>query len=483
MMVGPAARSDERRKYIILAIVLTGVFMSVLDSVVVNIALPTITNHFAVKISDSQWVITIYLVVQTSLLIVFGRIAEYTGKAKMFIMGLGLFTLSSLLCGVSGDLNQLIIFRILQGVGASMLFSIAAAINFQIFSHRERGRVMGFLGSTVAAGSMVGPVLGGFIVGGLGWRYIFLINVPIGIVALLAAIKMLKLEENCEKCLRIDYPGAALWISSVVTLMLFLGQVASAGTVTMVAAVYAVLFVTLMVGFLLWEKRAALPMLDISVFRVRKFTFAGISMMLFFVSSIMVTALGPFYFEGVLGYGPEQIGLIFMVLPAVLVFGAPITGRMYDRTHSRFYSPAGHLIRGASLFLMAFAFVSTNLVLVLVAFFLMGIGSALFQSPNNTEVMIALPREKAGIASSMSATLRNLGMALGVSVGTILLTLQMGAVNVSNINGGPGASDLANAIGVIMLVSGMISLAGAVFSMKGNSIGPERQAIPAERLP
>jgi EmrB/QacA subfamily drug resistance transporter len=473
-MTGEEAHSNEGRKYIILAIVLTGVFMSVLDSVVVNIALPSITTNFLVRVSDSQWVITIYLVVQTSLLIFFGRIAEYTGKAKMFKMGLGLFTASSLLCGVSGDLNQLILFRIMQGIGASMLFSIAAAINFQTFSHQERGRVMGFLGSTVAAASMIGPVLGGFIVGALGWRYIFLINVPIGIIAFIAAVKMLKLEERCEQCLKIDYPGAALWITSVVTLMLFLGEVASAGAVTAVGGAYALAFVVLLIGFVLWEKRAALPMLDISVFRVGRFTLAGISMMLFFSSSIMVTALGPFYFEGVLGYSPEQVGLIFMVLPAVLVFGAPITGRMYDRTHSRYYSPAGHLVRGISLFLMAFAFVTTNLVLVLVAFFLMGIGSALFQSPNNTEVMVALPREKAGIASSMSATLRNLGMALGVSVGTILLTLQMGAVNISNINGGAGALDLASAVGVIMVASGVISVAGAVISLKGNSIGPGR---------
>lgn len=467
---GSMAQGDEKRKYIILAIVLTGVFMSVLDSVVVNIALPSITSDFLVKISDSQWVITIYLVVQTSLLIFFGRIAEYTGKAKMFIMGLGLFTVSSLLCGVSAGLEQLIVFRIMQGIGASMLFSIAAAINFQIFSHQERGRVMGFLGSTVAAAAMVGPVLGGFIVGALGWRYIFLINVPIGIIAFIAAVRMLKLEERCEECLKIDYPGAALWITSVVTLMLFLGQVASEGAVTAVGGTYALTFAVMLAGFILWEKRAALPMLDISVFRVKGFTFAGISMMLFFASSIMVTALGPFYFEGVLGYSPEQVGLLFMVLPAVMVFGAPITGRMYDRTHSRFYSPAGHLVRGVSLFLMAYAFVSTSLWLVLAAFFLMGIGSALFQSPNNTEVMVALPREKAGIASSMSATLRNLGMALGVSMGTILLTLQMGAVGMGQIDGGAGVSVLANAVSVIMVVSGIISLVGAVLSLKGNTV-------------
>ncbi|HEY3418978.1 MAG TPA: DHA2 family efflux MFS transporter permease subunit [Methanomassiliicoccales archaeon] len=471
-MTGTLARGEERRKYIILAIVLTGVFMSVLDSVVVNIALPSITTNFLVKVSDSQWVITIYLVVQTSLLIFFGRIAEYTGKAKMFIMGLGLFTVSSFLCGISAGLDQLILFRIMQGIGASMLFSIAAAINFQTFSHQERGRVMGFLGSTVAGASMVGPVLGGFIVGALGWRYIFLINVPIGIVVFIAAFKMLKLEERCENCLRIDYPGAVLWITSVVTLMLFLGQVAGEGTISVVGGIYALLFAVLLIGFVLWEKRASLPMLDISVFRVRRFTLTGVSMMLFFTSSIMVTALGPFYFEGVLGYSPEQVGLIFMVLPAVLVFGAPITGKMYDKTHSKYYSPAGHLIRAVSLFLMAFAFVSTNLMLVLAAFFIMGVGSALFQSPNNTEVMVALPREKAGIASSMSATLRNLGMALGVSLGTILLTLQMGAVSVSNIEGGAGTSELASAVGIIMVVSGIISLAGAVLSLKGNTVGP-----------
>jgi EmrB/QacA subfamily drug resistance transporter len=470
-MIGTAALNDDKRRYIILAVVLTGIFMSVLDSVVVNIALPSITNAFSVKISDSQWVATTYLVVQTSLLIIFGRISEYTGKAVMFKAGLAIFTLSSLLCGISTDLNQLIIFRVTQGIGASMLFSIAVAINFQIFEPHERGRVMGLIGATVAAASMVGPVLGGFIIGTLGWRFIFLINVPIGVVALLLAIRTLKLVENCEKCLKIDYPGAALWIISVVTLMLFLGQVAAEGAVSLVATGYASMFVIMMIGFVLWEKRAALPMLDISVFRVRKFSLAGISMVLFFVSSLMVTTMGPFYFEGVMGYSPEQVGLIFLVLPAVLVFGAPITGRMYDRTHSRFYSPAGHLIRGASLFLMAFAFVSTNLILVLVAFFIMGIGSALFQSPNNTEVMVALPKEKAGIASSMQATLRNLGMALGVSVGTILLTLQLGAVNISNINGTAGASDLANAVSIIMVVSGIFSIMGAVASMEGNRPG------------
>ena len=323
-----------RNRYVILTIVLAGVFMSVLDSVVVNIALPDITSYFNVTVADSQWVVITYLVAQTSFLIIAGKISERTGRARMFALGLAVFTISSLLCGLSTSLPQLIIFRLLQGLGASMLFSISAAIIFQVFGHQERGKAMGFLGSTVAVAAMVGPALGGFIVGSLGWQYIFLINVPIGIIALVAALKMLKLEERCVDCLRMDYAGAGLWVTTILFLVLMLGLVGQTGTLTSTALVFLIVFVTAFGLFIRRERRAAHPLLDISVFRVRRFTLAGLSMVMFFMSMSMVTILGPFYYEGVLSYRPEQVGLIFMVLPAVMMIGSPLAGRMYDRTHS-----------------------------------------------------------------------------------------------------------------------------------------------------
>ncbi len=455
---------DVRNRYVILTIVLAGVFMSVLDSVVVNIALPDITSYFNVTVADSQWVVITYLVAQTSFLIIAGKISERTGRARMFALGLTVFTISSLLCGLSTSLPQLIIFRLLQGLGASMLFSISAAIIFQVFGHKERGKAMGFLGSTVAVAAMVGPALGGFIVGSLGWQYIFLINVPIGVIALVAALKMLKLEERCVDCLRMDYAGAGLWVTTILFLVLMLGLVGQTGTLTFTAWVFLIVFVTAF-GLFIWrERRAPHPLLDVSVFRVRRFTLAGLSMVMFFVSMSMVTILGPFYYEGVLNYRPEQVGLIFMVLPAVMMVGSPLAGRMYDRTHSPLYATAGQMIRGSSLLLLAYAFVSLNVPLTLVAFFLMGIGSSLFQSPNNTEMMMTLPKEKTGVASSVQATLRNLSMALGVSLATIMMTLLMGSMDYSSIAGGPMAGELAGAVSLAIVVSGLLSLIGAALS-------------------
>ena len=464
-----------RNRYVILTIVLAGVFMSVLDSVVVNIALPDITSYFNVTVADSQWVVITYLVAQTSFLIIAGKISERTGRARMFALGLAVFTVSSLLCGLSTNLPQLIIFRLLQGLGASMLFSISAAIIFQVFGHQERGKAMGFLGSTVAVAAMIGPALGGFIVGSLGWQYIFLINAPIGIIALVAALKMLKLEERCVDCLRMDYAGAGLWIITILFLVLMLGLVGQTGTLTFTALVFLLVFVTAFGLFVMREKRAPHPLLDISVFRVRRFTLAGLSMVMFFMSMSMVTILGPFYYEGVLNYRPEQVGLIFMVLPAVMLFGSPLAGRMYDRTHSPLYATAGQIIRGSSLLLLAYAFLSLNVPLTLVAFFLMGIGSSLFQSPNNTEMMMTLPKEKTGVASSVQATLRNLSMALGVSLATIMMTLLMGSMDYSAITGGPMAGELAGAVSLAIVVSGLLSLVGAILSYQ--------RRRPSERAP
>jgi len=459
--------SKGRSRYIILTIVLAGVFMSVLDSVVVNIALPDITSYFNVTVADSQWVVTAYLLAQTSFLIIAGKISERTGRARMFTVGLGVFTLFSFLCGAATSMGQLIVFRLMQGLGASMLFSISAAIIFQAFGHEERGKAMGFLGSTVAMAGMVGPVVGGFLVGTLGWQSIFLINVPIGIIAIAAAIALLRVEERCIDCLRMDYPGAALWIAAIVSLVLLLGILGESGTLTAVGAVLLLAFVASTVLFVWRERRAPYPLLDISVFRVRRFTLAGLSMATFFISVSMVTILGPFYYEGVLRYSPEQVGMIFLVLPAVMMVASPIAGRMYDRTHSSAYEVWGMVVRSLTLFMLAYGFLSRDVLLTLLAFFLMGIGSSLYQSPNNTVLMAALPKEKSGVASSVQATTRNLSMAIGVSLATILMTLLMGSMDYSAIAGGPLADELATSVAIAVAVSGALSLLGALLSYLG----------------
>ncbi len=461
------AAQPRRDRHVILIIVLAGVFMSVLDGVVVNIALPNITGFFHVNVSESQWVVTSYLLAQTSFLIISGRIAERTGKAVMLTAGLGTFTLFSFLCGLAPTMELLVLFRLLQGVGASMLFSISAAIIFQVFGHEERGKAMGYLGSIVALAAMAGPVIGGFLVGSFGWQSIFLLNVPIGMVAMVAALRMLKLEERCIECLRMDYPGAVLWSTVVVSFLLLLGLLGDTGSLTLAGAALLILLAASLALFIRRERRATYPLLDISVFRVPRFTLTGLSMVTFFISMSMVTILGPFYYEGVLDFSPEQVGLIFMVLPAVMMFGSPLAGRWYDRTHSQLLAVVGMVVRAVSLVMLAYGFVERDVAMTIVAFLVMGVSSSLFQSPNNTELMTALPREKSGTASSVQATLRNISMAAGVSLSTIIMTVLMGPMDYSAIAGGPLAGDLATAISIAVVISAVISLVGAVLSYLG----------------
>ena len=469
----------ERGRYIALTIVMTGVFMSVLDSVALNIALPAITSDFQVTVADTQWVVTIYLLAQTCFLIIAGKVAERTGQARMFTAGLGVFTISSLLCATSSSLGQLITFRLVQGIGASMLFSVSTAIIFQVFGPRERGKAMGFVGSTVAVGAMLGPVIGGFLVGTLGWQSIFMINVPTGLVATLVAIKIMRIDEVLVDRLRMDYPGAVLWIISMASLMLMLGKLGQTAVPSIAAMVYLAIFVLSLILFIVRERRVTNPLLDISVFRVRRFTLTGLSMIMFFMSMNMVTILGPFYYEGVLDYGPEQIGLIFMVLPTVTMFGSPIVGRMYDRKPSRPYAAAGHAVRVFSFLLMAYSFLNLNVLLSVVGFFFMGIGSSLFQAPNNSDMMLSLPREKSGVASSLQATIRNLSMSMGVSLATILMTFMMGSMDYGAIAGGPLAGELASSVSIAVVVGGALSLIGVVISRMGER-ATEEEALSAQ---
>lgn len=465
--------NSVRGKYLALAIVMAGVFMSVMDAVALNIALPAITTDFQVTVADTQWVVTSYLLAQTCFLIVAGKVSERTGQAKMFTVGLATFTASSLLCAISADLGQLVFFRVVQGIAASMLFSVSTSIVFRTFGVRDRGKAMGFLGSTVAVGGMLGPVIGGFLVGTMGWQSIFLINVPIGLVTTIVAMRVMRIDETLVDRLHMDYPGVALWVLSMAALMLMLGWLGQDGAVTPGMVLAFAVFAAAMFLFIRRERSTPHPLMDISVFRVRRFTLTGLSMIMFFLSMSMITILGPFYYEGVLNYEPTTVGFIFMVLPAVTMFGSPLVGRMYDSNRFRPYTTFGHLTRAAGFFLMAFGFLTINVPMTVAAFFLMGVGSCLFQTPNNSEMMLALPREKNALASSIQATTRNLSMAMGISVATILMTLMMGSMDYGAIAGGPLAGELARSVAIATTIGGAISLIGAIISRSGERRGAE----------
>ncbi|MCX6678594.1 MAG: MFS transporter [Methanothrix sp.] len=459
--------SGSKNRYIVLLLVLTGVLMAVVDGSVVSIALPTITAYFRVNIAQSQMIMTSYLVTLTSLLMIFGKVAEYVGKARLFFIGIALFSFSSLACGMSTSLNLLVLCRIIQATGAAMMFSISSAIIFQAFPRGEQGRAMGYIGATVAIGSILGPTLGGFIVDLLGWKYIFLINVPIGIIQLLLSSRYMRIEDSRSSSFEVDWIGAVTLITFIVSLMAILGQLSISFTFQPAIAALAFIFLGSLAAFVITESRHKAPLLDLSIFRYRMFVLSCISMMLFFVANLMISVLGPFYFEGVMGYTASQVGLIYLIVPAIMVIGAPVTGWIYDKHQFRYLAALGMMIMAISMMLLGYLTGSLghDPRLLLLTFVSMGIGGVFFQSPNNTEIMRALPRAKINIASSFTATIRNLGMALGVSFSGVLVSLQLAQAGYFGTLAGAGPGLLSATISRVMILAGILCIIGTLVSI------------------
>jgi len=435
--------------------------MGMLDGSMVSIALPTITTHFNVNLAQSQWAITGYMLAMTGLFIFFGKIADFTGKTRLFLTGWALFTVSSLACGLSTNLEQLVLFRIFQGIGGSMVTAVAGALIFEIFPQEERGKAMGFFGIVFGAGTMIGPGLGGFIVDHFGWEYIFIINVPLGIVLLALAAIYLKVPEKKSGRFEIDWIGAASLCIAVVTLMLACTEIATDLKVTAELAIYAAACLASTTVFLARESRIAKPLLDLSIFRNRKFTLPLLSTMFMFIPISVVSTLSPFYFQGVMGYTPSQVGLIFMVIPLFMMFAAPASGALYDKRHWRFQAAAGMLVSAASFALLAYAFLIGNIWLVLAAFVIRGVGGGFFMSPNSVETMSSVPREKTAIASSASSTITYLAVMLGVALSTVFLTAYLNMAGYAGPTFLAGAALLSDAMAAITLVAGAFCILSA----------------------
>jgi len=461
---------DEANKdrYLILAILLMGVFMTMLDGTMVIIALPTITTDFGVGISVSQWVITGYLIVMTALLIICGKVSERTGRAKLYMVGWAIFTLSSLACGLSGSVEQLIAFRLVQGIGASMVSGVAGAMIFITFPAQERGRAMGYLVATAAIGSILGPMLGGLVTDNLGWHFIFLINVPIGVALLIMAARYLKVPEFRSNDFRMDWLGAITLVIAVASLILLCNELELGTDPTPTMITYIILFPLVLAVFIAHERRCTRPLLDLTIFSNRMFTLPLVSMMLYNVAITAVNTLGPFYFQGVIGLTASQVGLLFLLVPLAMSIAAPVSGKRYDKHHSKYAAGSGLAIICLGFIVLALATMAESLVLAAIALFIWGLGSGFFGTPNSTETMGALPREKAAVASTVYSTAGGLAMALGVSMASILLTVQFAMADYHGAVFDAGYSLLTSSLGAVIIVAAILCIIATALSVLRN---------------
>ncbi|RYF66287.1 MAG: MFS transporter, partial [Cytophagaceae bacterium] len=303
-----------------------GTFMSTLDSSIVNIALPTIRRELGA--GDSvEWIVLCYLLTTTSTLLIMGKLSDWVGRRQLYITGFCVFVLGSLLCGLAWNLWSLVGFRVLQGIGASMIYAVGPAIISDTFAPQERGQALGLMGSIVAAGSSAGPVIGGFLLGKFGWSSIFFVNVPIGLLAIWRAWTILP-ESPRVTNQRFDLVGAGLFLVGVTTLLtgLDFGPEPRYGWDN--ALVIGLLSIggILLVLFLIWEMRVSEPMLRLSLFRVRPFTAAILAAFCGFIASGGNLFVIPFFLQQILALNPERAGLVLLAGPLTLSVIAPLGG-------------------------------------------------------------------------------------------------------------------------------------------------------------
>jgi EmrB/QacA subfamily drug resistance transporter len=411
------------RWWVLLAIGV-GTFMSALDGSVVNTILPVIRTALRCDVATVEWVVTIYLLVVSGLLLSFGRLGDLHGHKRIYVTGFVIFLAGSALCGAAPTVGMLTVFRALQAIGAAMLFANSPAILTKNFPSSERGRALGLQATMTYLGLTAGPALGGGLAGWLGWRSVFYINVPVGLLALALSLRFIPSDagERGQHAERFDVPGAAFFLLGLVALLLGLNQGHAWGW-TSWPIVGLLLGAALALGIFIWiEMRSPSPVLDLSLFRRRIFSAAAASAVLNYICLYSITFLLPFYLILGRGLTPGQAGLILTAQPLVMAVVAPLSGALSDRIGSRLLSTLGMAILAVGLYLLAGLGPSSPYWQVAASLAVAGLGTGIFISPNTSALMGAAPPGRQGIASGILATARNVGMVLGVGLAGAVFT-------------------------------------------------------------
>lgn len=403
-------------KWVALSVTTVGALMVAIDSTIVVLALPNMLEDLHSNLVRMTWVIIGYLLVSTVLLLTFGRMADMFGRVKMYNLGFLVFTLGSVLCGLAQSDSMLIASRILQGAGGAMLAANAMAIITEVFPSEQRGQAMGINAVTWGAGSVLGPVLGGFILAGATWRWIFLVNLPIGIVGTLAAYILLHDIAPNPKGERFDLFGALFFTIGLVCLLLGLTGGIGAGWLSPSILLLFTLAIVALVVFIVWERRVPYPMLDLGLFDNHRYAFSVAAAALQSLAVFAVNFLLIFYLQGVRGYSPLTAAFLILPMPLVSSVLGPISGRWADRVGGTLPATLGLAVQAIALVVLMRLSPTTPYLVLALALALMGAGSGLFWSPNTSTTMGAAPRNRLGVASATLGTLRNVGMVLSFAV-------------------------------------------------------------------
>jgi EmrB/QacA subfamily drug resistance transporter len=457
-------------KWIALSCTTLGALFSVLSGSTLIIALPAIMKDLHANMNEIIWTVMIYMLVLTILVPSIGRVADIIGRKKLYISGFIVFTVGSVLCGLSSAGWHLILFRFVQSIGGSLLVANSTPIVADAFPKNELGKAMGINGMVISVASVIGPILGGAFIN-IGWRYIFYINIPIGLIGTIwAGLKLKELDVLPEKQ-KFDWAGTIAFTIGMTTLLLaltfgsFYGW-ANIYTTGLFAA--AALFLVL---FLLIENKTEQPMLDLRLFKTRILAFAFASNLLSGIARGAITFLLVFYFQGIKAFDPVISGILLAPFAVSMMIMAPISGWLSDRFGSRELSSIGLFISAIGLLGMIRISADSSVLELSVWMFISGIGSGMFFSPNTSAIMGAVPVERRGIAAGVRTMMNNAGTVISIALAMAIISSSIDPRAMEGLFAGTQVGSQGIAVGQFIsglrtafLISFVISLIAAFIS-------------------
>ncbi|OPY42269.1 MAG: putative transporter [Methanoregulaceae archaeon PtaU1.Bin222] len=444
-------------KRVILFIAIISSFITPFDGSSVNIALPSIGEEFSLDAVTLSWITTAYLLSIAILLVPFGKIADIFGRKRVFLLGISLFTATSFLVTFSADVSMLIGLRLLQGAGCAMIFGTSLAILAAAFPPGERGKALGITIAAVYLGLSLGPFLGGILTETLGWRSIFLVNVPLGILCVLFTIWKLPMEWRDAAGERFDLKGSVLWGVALVTSIYGLSILPGLSGLVLIASGIVALLI-----FILLEVRIPNPVLNMYLFLGnRVFTFSNLAALINYSATYAVTFLLSLYLQIAKGFSAEYAGLVLVAQPVMQALFSPLAGKLSDRVDPGRVASAGMAVTVAGLFLLTFLETETTIVFILACLVLLGAGFGIFSSPNTNAILSSVDRKFYGVASGMVGTMRLLGQMLSMGLAMTIFALFIGKEQLEQAT----LSSFIESIHVAFLIFFVLCLLGMAFSL------------------
>lgn len=422
-----------------------------------NIALPAIGKEFSANAVMLSWVATSFLLSAAVFLAPFGRLADIVGRKKIFNLGLIIFTVASFFCAFSPNIEILIFWRIIQGLGGALIFGTAMAIVTSVFPREKRGKALGIVVASVYTGLTLGPFIGGFLTKNWGWEGIFLFTVPLGIISVILSFIFFKEEWADAKGEKFDWKGSIIYGFAIISLMYGFSKLPD-----LIGIVFTLSGILGIIGFVYFEKRQEFPVINIQLFQNnRVFAFSNYAALINYSATFAIGFLLSLYLQYIKGLNPQEAGQILVIQPLLMAIFSPITGKLSDRIDAGKVASIGMAIISIGLLIIAFIGANTSIWFIIPILVLFGIGYALFSSPNSNAIMSSVEKKYYGIASGTVGTMRLIGQMSSMGIAMMIFSIFMGKAEINPSN----YTEFIHSIRTVFFIFAVLCFIGIFFSL------------------